>query len=511
MSDRFVIAVAVAWFVGIASAGAAPPGSPYLKPLADDHGVRLGVAVKAASMASDAAYRGFVLSSFHVLKPEYEMKANTIRTDSGGWNFGPADAVVDRAKENGRKVHGHALVWYKHGPRWVANKNATTVEAAMNDHIETVVNRYKHWEGVNNVTVAWDVVNEALRDSPNNNWPGSWLDKWLRRVGDGNDWSHVPDYIGKAFHKANALHGSADLIYNDYGIEQDDPANPNEKSDATYALMQDLLSRGVPVDGIGFQCHFTTSNPLSLARLAGNLKRFADLGLKVYITELDARVAQGQDTAQERQKQKDIYWGVIQTALLQPACQDIQFWSLSDAYASNEGMYEDRYPGLLDDNLTAKPAYWAVRDLFDNGVFPGTYRIVNRNSGMAVHVDGGSMNPGALLVQYPYNGWGSQKWTFELTTDRLYVIRNVQSGLRAHVQAGASSLGAALDQDPSWGKWRIAYDGEDGGRLYRLIPSQATNNDRWMHVYNGSTAPFAGLDLWNSTTPPSQWRIEPVD
>lgn len=508
MSIRLAVVV-LALFTA-APAAAQTPGPPYLRDLAAAHDVQLGVAVKGGTLNSDTTYRNFVRNSFDVLKPEYEMKVSTIRTASGGWNFGPADAVVDFAKENGRRVHGHTLVWYKHGPSWLATKNATTVQAAMDDHIATVVNRYKHWEGVLQVTKAWDVVNEALRDSPNTSWPGQWWEQWLRRVGDGNDWSHVNDYIGKAFHKVHSLHGSADLLYNDYGIELDDPNNNREKSDAAYALMQDLLSRNVPIDGIGFQCHFTTSNPPNLTRLANNFKRFADLGLAIYITELDVRVAQGMgDDPTERSKQAAIFWGVVHTALMQPACRNIQFWGITDKYASNEAHYLGRDPNMLDDSMAAKSAFWAVRDLLRDGGFIGTYRIVNRNSNLVMRVSGGSTATGALLVQYPYQpGWASQQWRFELTTNRLYRIRNVQSGKLMHVQNGSSALGAKLDQDPTWGQWKIVYDG-DGH--YRLIPTQATNNDRWAHVYNGSTATDAHLDLWNSPGAASQWRIEKIE
>lgn len=483
------------------------PGSPYLKDLAAAHNVELGVAVQGGHLTNDSAYATFARQNFAVLKPEYEMKANTIRTDTGGWNYGPMDTLANFARTHGRKLHGHALVWYKHPPRWVATQNATTVEAAMNAHIDGVVDRYRRYNGATaDVVTVWDVVNEALRDSPNTAWSGTWWEKWLRRVGDGNAWSHVPDYIGKAFHRARARHAAGVLIYNDYGIELDDPANTNEKSDAAYALMQDLKARGVPIDGIGFQCHFTTTNPPDLVRLANNLKRFADLGLKVYITELDVRVATGQDTTLERSKQADVYWGVVRTALLQPACPAIQVWGFTDKYVPQDGsMYTDRYPMMLDASLNAKSAYWAVRDLLRDGPFTGTHQIVNANSGMAIHVQAGSTSPGAALLQYTKEPtWGSQRWTFELIGNRAYRVRNTQSGLQMHVVNGSTASGALLDQDPVYGQWRIEYAGSN---TYRLV---AVHSNHVARVQGASTTLMAPLEQSATRDAAARWQVTPV-
>lgn len=46
-----------------------------------------------------------------------------------------------------------------------------------------------------------------------------------------------------------------------------------------------MVSVGIPLDGIGFQCHFTLGQIPS--DLQENLQRFADLGLDVAITEAD--------------------------------------------------------------------------------------------------------------------------------------------------------------------------------------------------------------------------------
>ena len=91
----------------------------------------------------------------------------------------------------------------------------------MHDHIQTVVGRYK------GRIHSWDVVNEALnedgtmRQSP-----------WLKIIGD--------DYIAKAFQYAHEADPKAELIYNDYKLENE------SKRKGALALVAKLKAQGTP-------------------------------------------------------------------------------------------------------------------------------------------------------------------------------------------------------------------------------------------------------------------------
>jgi endo-1,4-beta-xylanase len=53
-------------------------------------------------------------------------------------------------------------------------------------------------------------------------------------------------------------------------------------------LARSLLDAGVPIDGVGFQCHFIGGSvPEDLAE---TMAMFTDMGLEVPLTELDVRV-----------------------------------------------------------------------------------------------------------------------------------------------------------------------------------------------------------------------------
>jgi endo-1,4-beta-xylanase len=76
---------------------------------------------------------------------------------------------------------------------------------------------------------------------------------------------------------------SALLFYNDYN--EISPV----KREKIYKLVKSLKDAGVPINGVGLQAHWAVNEP-SYGQLDSTLKRFADLGLKIQITELDISV-----------------------------------------------------------------------------------------------------------------------------------------------------------------------------------------------------------------------------
>ncbi len=83
--------------------------------------------------------------------------------------------------------------------------------------------------------------------------------------------------------------------------------------------MKGFLADGVPVDAIGFQCHFGLNQiPTDLQ---ANLQRFADLGLDVAITELDINLGAafpGNATTLAQQAQN--YWEVVNACVSTNRC-----------------------------------------------------------------------------------------------------------------------------------------------------------------------------------------------
>jgi endo-1,4-beta-xylanase len=237
------------------------------------------------------------------------------------------------------RVRGHTLVWHRQIAGWLTSGSWTAAETRtlLQDHVTNVVT---HFRGK---LLAWDVVNEALNDDGSMR-PGFWYDRLGR------------EYIELAFRHARAADPDVLLFYNDYNIEGIGP-----KSDSAYVMIRDLQTRGVPINGIGLQGHFQVGGVPS--SLAANITRFAALGLKVHITELDIRMPTPA-TAAQLQQQADNYRSVVETCLSFPACDLVTVWGVSD----HESWVPSTFAGwgaalLLDAQYAKKPAFTALYNL----------------------------------------------------------------------------------------------------------------------------------------------------
>lgn len=226
----------------------------------------IGAAVNPVTLDSQ---RDLLIEHFNSVTAENEMKFERLHPAEDRYTFEAADRLVALAKANGMGVRGHTLVWHNQTPAWVfenedgSQTDRVTLLARMKSHINTVVSRYR------GELYAWDVVNEAVSDS------GSELlrpSKWLDIIGE--------DFIAKAFEYAHEADPEALLFYNDYN--EADPV----KSDKIYTLVKSLLEQGVPIHGIGLQAHWSLYHP-SLDHIRVAIEKYASLGVKLHITELD--------------------------------------------------------------------------------------------------------------------------------------------------------------------------------------------------------------------------------
>jgi endo-1,4-beta-xylanase len=129
-----------------------------------------------------------------------------------------------------------------------------------------------------------------------------------------------------------------------------------------YALVQDLVARGIPVHGVGFQGHLSIQFgfPNSLAE---NLDRFAQLGLDVAITEADVRMQLPPDP-DKLAKQADSFARLLQACLDVQRCVSYTVWGFTDAHSWVPTTFAGQGAAtLFDEQLQPKPAYVALADL----------------------------------------------------------------------------------------------------------------------------------------------------
>jgi endo-1,4-beta-xylanase len=316
---------------------------------------------------------GIATTHFSAFTPENSMKPMFTQPAEGRFNFDGADRLAELAEKNGATPIGHCLVWHSQTPRWFFQGSdgqpagRELALARMRKHIATVVGHYK------GRVKQWDVVNEAISDTPGQQLRQS---PWLKAIGE--------DYIAEAFRAAHEADPDAILIYNDYGIELRD------KRRKALQLLRSLIEKKVPIHAVGIQAHWRMER-LDFAEVEESIKQFADLGLKVMITELDISVLprrlEGADvsrterpSAEQRAKMNPYTQGLPDAVAQQQAERyrqafamflrhknvigRVTFWGIHDGRSwLNNFPIRGRtdYPLLFDRQGKPKPAFFAVR------------------------------------------------------------------------------------------------------------------------------------------------------
>ncbi|MEM7111835.1 MAG: endo-1,4-beta-xylanase [Chloroflexota bacterium] len=313
--------------------------------------VDVGAAVSTAPFHCDDTYRQTLAREYDIITAEGVMKFGPLHPAADLYDFGEADNMMEFAEQHNMDVHGHVLVWHSSLPDWVENGSFTRQEMidVLYDHIDTVLGRY-----AGKIKV-WDVVNEAIDDTTY----GLRSTPWLNNIGT--------DYIDLAFQRARQADPSTLLVYNDYGI-----SGLGAKSNAVYNLVADMVGRGIPIDGVGFQMHLWLLSPPDPADMAANMARYDALGIDVYITELDISIEMPV-TYSDLVNQATLYKLVLQTCLEAPNCHHVTTWGFTDAHSWIPGFFPGRDEGLpFDTSYGAKPAYHALIETFNQGSAPLT-------------------------------------------------------------------------------------------------------------------------------------------
>nr|CDG66213.1 endo-beta-1,4-xylanase [Cellulosimicrobium cellulans] len=300
------------------------------------HGKTVGFALDPGRL-SESGYRAVADREFSLVVGENAMKWDATEPARGSFSWGAADQVASYAAAQGADLYGHTLVWHQQLPGWVQGLTGTELRTAMTDHVSAVAG---HFAGD---VEAWDVINEAFEDDGSRR-----QSVFQQRLGDG--------YIEDAFRAARAADPDADLCINDYSTD-----GINAKSTAIYDLVADFKARGVPIDCVGFQAHLIVGQVPST--LTQNLRRFADLGVDVRITELDIRMKTPADAQKPAQQASD-YAKVFQPCLDVDRCTGVTLWGITERYSWIPGVFPGQGAALVwDDAYAPKPAYAAIAEV----------------------------------------------------------------------------------------------------------------------------------------------------
>ncbi|KAI0775068.1 endo-1,4-beta-xylanase C precursor [Trametes elegans] len=284
---------------------------------------------------TDQAYTAILddNSQFGQITPANSMKWDATEPVQGQFTFSGGEQIANLAKTNGQLLRGHNCVWYNQLPSWVSNGRFTEEQLTdvIQTHCGTLVGHFK------GQVYAWDVVNEPFNDD------GTWRqDVFYNTLGT--------DFVPIALKAARAADPNAKLYINDYNIEQ-----AGAKATSMLNLVKQLKADGVPIDGVGFQCHFIVGEVPGTFQQT--LEQFTALGVEVAITELDIRTSTPATQAALAQQQKD-YQTVVQACMNVDGCVGITVWDFTDKYS----WVPSTFPGQgaacpWDENLVKKLAY----------------------------------------------------------------------------------------------------------------------------------------------------------
>lgn len=206
--------------------------------------------------------------------------------------------VINWAKSHDKKVAVHLLSGSgNYFPTWLQQGTGSWKPAEL----DTLLH---HWiasamTSNNNAQKVdyWNVVNEAFMwngnywankptDTNPNKCPWQdmgWEEDKSGLTGTAQVFTQHPTYIRRSFEIARS-YTNAKLELRDYGIEFWDNS---KKARGFYQLVKHLLNSGVPLDAVGFQGHFRTDYKYDWEKMKQAIKQYRDLGLEVYLTEVD--------------------------------------------------------------------------------------------------------------------------------------------------------------------------------------------------------------------------------
>jgi endo-1,4-beta-xylanase len=344
-----------------AAADSSITGRNSLKAHAEARGLLAGAAVSTQLLASDPVYARVLAEQYSILVAENAMKWKALRPAADKFDFTAGDALVTFAREHGIRVRGHNLVWHEALPDWFST--TVTKENAkyyLVDHITTVADHYRgklhSWDVVNEAVLPKDGRPDGLRKSP-----------WMELLG--------PDYIEIAFRAARHADPHALLTYNEYGVEYNNEED-SERRATTLRLLRRLKGSGVPLDAVGIQSHIKAGSAASIGiGLRDYMRAARDMGLKIFITELDVNEDDLSDNnvASRDRIIAQTYSDYLNLVLAEPAVTAVLTWGVSDnhTWLNNGPTHHKKQPDRpqrslpFDSAYLPKEAFFAIRSSFD--------------------------------------------------------------------------------------------------------------------------------------------------
>jgi endo-1,4-beta-xylanase len=307
--------------------------------------------------ANGADYETIIKSDFNVIVAENAFKmasilavkpADPLNLKLSDLNLTRVDKLITFAQNNNIRLRGHNFVWHAFPPYWLSAEAANWSEAQLYSFTKQYITLLAGY--CKGKVKEWDVVNEVMDDNaiPALRSSGTWYSKA----------TSPQTFIDSCFSYAHAADPDAELFYNDYSIE----TTYFKKQDSMLTMVQGMVNRGVPIDGVGLQCHFESGSDTGdwiYSEIKKLMDKLSVMGLKCNITELDLRIC---GSASSLTEQADEYKNFTKILLNKSNCTSLLMWGFTDKSSWIPGFFSGCDDGLIyDKSLQPKPAYTAIK------------------------------------------------------------------------------------------------------------------------------------------------------
>ena len=296
------------------------------------------------------------------------------------------DELVNWGIENEFHIMHHCLIFpNKYFPSWFSKTDysANELELIIEKFVSEVLNSNDNKHKVD----VFNVINEIFamgksggyRVSGNEKEDCKWMDMGFEKDMSGLEEEQKinnehPIFVRKVFDVASKL-TDAKLEIRDFNI-----AFGGKKADGMYQLIKHLKNTGVRVDAVGFQCHLNAGIDYNYESLRENILRFIDLGVEVYITELDVGLnLWGKGDKRKKvsdvikseddwkwffEEQNKIYYNLVKTAK-ESGVKLISDWGFRDDIPYG-GWRKNQKAWMVNKDYSRKEAYYSVlKALYD--------------------------------------------------------------------------------------------------------------------------------------------------
>ena len=300
------------------------------------------------------------LNDFNFLTPANAAKQARLHPRPGIWQWNRIENFLQFAKNNDLIVRIHGPV-SPQASKWAKedHRTAAELENVMVNFMTQTAKRYNEESNVKYM----DVVNETIL--PSGKWFGPrkgthlWENPWLKM---GLDENGYPNYIVRAFEIATTNAPNVKLVYNQNGGMQ---SAMWERLKETVLY---LRSKGLRVDGIGWQGHLNLSRSTlqfieNSDRALNELSKLIDWAhannLDFHVTELDYRVNDMTNLSEELEFQAELYEKIIKVlqSKVNSGTVTLNLWDIGERLKKPSTFFQSIY----DKDLNPTPAYQIIK------------------------------------------------------------------------------------------------------------------------------------------------------